>query len=89
MFQKRRRNLGLDQQIEETHFATENDDNALVKDPQLKKMLPEWLKHKFDMSMFTALAEGVLSNDYYQQHYGLIGIRKLHVCPLSTSYQYA
>lgn len=72
---RRRKNLENDMNGQEGAVSAHT--HNLATDETLKQFIDEWLKRDFDMSEFVKLVEAANSNDRIQQHYGVIGLRKI------------
>jgi hypothetical protein len=69
---KRNKNLEIDQRIQAGH-----DTHNLATNEEAQKVIDELLKREYNMNQFADLVHAAFSEDKIQQHYGVIGIRKL------------
>jgi len=69
---KRNRNLENEQKVHGGPISYN-----LVEDPQLRECVDQWIRRPFDVSELVKVIEALCSTDLFQQHYGVIGIRKL------------
>ncbi len=70
---KRNKNLEIDQKSKNAFLAMHN----LAQDEQLRECINTWLKKSFDLNELHQLVEAVNSPDRIQNHYGVIGLRKV------------
>lgn len=74
LIKKRNRNTELDQKLQD---GTIGNTHNLANDETLKKSIDEWLRKTYDLSELYQLVSAINSDDRAQQHYGIIGLRKV------------
>jgi len=63
----------MEQKLREGYVVKYN----LVEDPELRECVEQWLKRPFEITELFHVIEAASSSDLFQQHYGVIGLRKL------------
>jgi hypothetical protein len=61
---------GRDQQLQDENSKSQKNKN-------LRDWIDQWIKHPFEISELSQLVSAIFSQDRFQQHYGVIGLRKL------------
>jgi len=74
LIKKRNKNLEIDQKFQDGTIPTSHN---LATDEKLKECIDQWLLKNYDLSELYQLTEAINSDDRAQQHYGIIGLRKI------------
>jgi len=65
------------EQPENLNINTNILENETTQDPKLRQCIEEWLKQSYTMNDFLQVTQLINSKDLYQDHHGVIGLRKI------------
>lgn len=77
MNKRRNFNQDIDKKIEDSGLANLDTEISANEEINLRQFVEECLKQTFTIDDFVKIINALNSNDRYQQHFGIIGLRKI------------